>query len=128
MLFRPIALFALAASASASIIARAAAPAVAHTPGSLSTLAIQVLETCVDTNLNNCLIWSATTLPVGCTNIAAAGQASDVSSVSTVAGVVCTLFSSTTCTGTSQIINGTLNALAVVGYDNTANSFTCVSS
>ncbi|KAJ7658975.1 hypothetical protein B0H17DRAFT_1185575 [Mycena rosella] len=130
MMFPTLALFALATAAAASSIARApAAPAVAHaSAASLSPLVITVLETCVNTNLGNCLVWSATTLPVGCTSLAASGQASSVSSVSSSAGIECTLFTSTTCTGASQLINGTVNALSVVAYDNLANSFTCQSN
>ncbi|KAJ7752894.1 hypothetical protein B0H16DRAFT_1459616 [Mycena metata] len=138
MFNKSLALFALlnAALVSSSSVLRApAAPAVAsHSNGPIANTlppqpdAIVVFTTCVNVNLANCLIWSATTLPVGCTNLAANGQASSVSSVQTAAGVECTLFTSTTCTGQSQNINGTLNALSVVAYDNLANSFSCVSN
>ncbi|KAJ7457214.1 hypothetical protein B0H11DRAFT_2063385 [Mycena galericulata] len=130
MMFKTLALFALVNAAFASTIARApAAAAVAHaSAAALSPDVIQVLETCVNNNINDCLIWSASTLPVGCTNLAANGQASDVSSVSSSTGVECTLFTSTTCTGASQNINGTVNALSVVAFDNVANSFTCESN
>ncbi|KAJ7916490.1 hypothetical protein B0H13DRAFT_1997405 [Mycena leptocephala] len=131
---KALALFVLlnAVFASSSLIRAPAAPATAvASKGPSANIvgpvpdAVQVFTTCINNNLNNCLIWSATTLPVGCTNLAANGQANDVSSVSTVAGVDCTLFTSTTCTGSSQFINGTLNALTVVGFNDKANSFTC---
>ncbi|KAJ7695364.1 hypothetical protein B0H17DRAFT_1131421 [Mycena rosella] len=131
MTFQTLALFALVNAAFASSIARApaaAAVAQAESAAGLSPEAITVLETCVNENLSNCLIWTATTLPVGCTSLAANGQASDVSSVSSSTGIECTFFTSTTCTGSSQIINGTIDTLTVVAFDNLANSFTCQSS
>ncbi|KAK7052384.1 hypothetical protein R3P38DRAFT_2860027 [Favolaschia claudopus] len=136
MMFNVVALFALvnAALVSSTAIRADAAPAVAHKAtgpiaNAISPIAnaIVVFQTCVDENLKNCLIWSATTLPVGCSNTASSGQANSISSVQTAAGVGCTLFTSTTCSGQSQFINGTLNALTVVGFDNKANSFTCAS-
>ncbi|KAJ6584517.1 hypothetical protein B0H19DRAFT_1368099 [Mycena capillaripes] len=135
-MFNALALFALlnAVFVSSSSIAIRQAPAVPHAAtGPVANVgpvpnAITVFTTCIDNNLNNCLIWSATTLPVGCTNLAANGQASDVSSVKSEAGVDCTLFTSTTCTGSSQFINGTINALTVVGFNDKANSFTCDSN
>ncbi|KAJ7504950.1 hypothetical protein B0H11DRAFT_1905025 [Mycena galericulata] len=130
MMFKTLALFALVNAAFASSVARApAAAAVAQAAGvHPSPDAITVLETCVNNNLADCLVWSATTLPVGCTNLAANGQANDVSSVTSSTGILCTLFTSTTCTGSSQKVNGTINALSVVAFDNVANSFTCVSN
>ncbi|KAJ6464673.1 hypothetical protein C8R47DRAFT_1156151 [Mycena vitilis] len=136
MMFNALALFALvnAAFVSSSAVRAPAAAAVATASNgpaaNVSPIAnaIVVFTTCVDEKLSNCLIWSATTLPVGCTNLAANGQASDVSSVTSASGVDCTLFTSTTCSGSSQFINGTLNALTVVGFDNKANSFTCESN
>jgi len=124
------ALFALlnAALVSSSVLTRSAAAVASKGLVSDSADAITVLTTCTEQNLDNCLVWSGTTLPVGCTSTAASGQASDINSVETASGILCTLFASTTCTGASQIINGTLDNLAVVGYANTANSFTCVSN
>ncbi|KAF7377733.1 hypothetical protein MSAN_00196300 [Mycena sanguinolenta] len=131
-MFKSLALFALlnAVFVSSTTIQRAPAAAAVASAANVSPApdAVQVLETCINANINNCLIWSATTLPVGCTNLAANGQASDVSSVSTSAGVECTLFTSTTCTGSSQIINGTINDLSVVAFNDVANSFTCQSN
>ncbi|KAJ7254706.1 hypothetical protein B0H12DRAFT_1114921 [Mycena haematopus] len=130
-MFKSLALFALLNAvlvSSSSIRAPAAAAVASKATAGPTPLAITVFETCINTNLNDCLIWSATTLPVGCTNLAANGQASDVSSVVSSAGVECILFTYVTCTGSSQIINGTLDALSVVGFDNRANSFTCQSN
>ncbi|KAF7333413.1 hypothetical protein MVEN_02357100 [Mycena venus] len=131
-MFKSLALFALlnAVFASASVARAPAAPATASVPGKgpVADAGITVLETCVNTNLNNCLIWTVASLPVGCTNLAANGQANSVSSVQTGGGAGCTLFSSTTCTGASQFVVGTLNDLGVVGFDNKANSFSCVAA
>ncbi|KAJ7922233.1 hypothetical protein B0H13DRAFT_2317672 [Mycena leptocephala] len=131
---KALALFVLlnAVFASSSLIRAPAAPAIATASDGPSANivgpvpdAVKVFTTCINNNLGNCLIWSATTLPVGCTDLSANGQAKDVSSVSSVAGVDCTLFASKTCTGKSQFINGTINALTVVGFKDVANSFTC---
>ncbi|KAJ7853496.1 hypothetical protein B0H14DRAFT_3450178 [Mycena olivaceomarginata] len=115
-MFKSLALFALLGAASAFTVRAPVGPAaaaVAH-QASIGPIpdAITVLQTCVNVNLNNCLIWTA----------------SDVSSVTSGLGIACTLFTSTTCTGASQIINGTLNDLNVVGYNDKANSFTCASN
>ncbi|KAF7333395.1 hypothetical protein MVEN_02355200 [Mycena venus] len=130
-MFKSLALFALlnAVLASASVARAPAAPATASVPGKgpVADAGFTAMETCVNTNLKNCLIWTVPALPVGCTNLAANGQANSVSSVQTAAGVGCTLFTSKTCTGSSQFITGTLNDLSVVGFDNKANSFTCAS-
>ncbi|KAE9398052.1 hypothetical protein BT96DRAFT_1020389 [Gymnopus androsaceus JB14] len=127
-----IALFALlnAALVSSTVLTRSAAVAAVASKGPVSDSAnaITVLTTCNNVNLADCLVWSATTLPVGCTNTAAAGQANDINSVESSTGILCTLFSSTTCTGTSQIINGTVNNLVVVGFANKTNSFECQSN
>ncbi|KAJ7187379.1 hypothetical protein C8R46DRAFT_1342485 [Mycena filopes] len=133
MFAKSLALFALLNAALVSSSSVLPAPAVATASNgpvaaSIHPDAIVAFTTCINENLKNCLIWSATTLPVGCTNLAANGQASDVSSVTSAAGVDCTLFTSTTCTGKSQFINGTLNALTVVGFNDIANSFTCASN
>ncbi|KAF8201039.1 hypothetical protein K438DRAFT_1821263 [Mycena galopus ATCC 62051] len=133
-MFGSVALFALLNAvfvASSTIRAPAAAAVASKASASISPSpdAITVFETCVDINIKtNCLIWSATTLPVGCTSLAANGQASDVSSVISQPGVECILFTSTTCTGSSQIVNGTINDLNVVGFNDLANSFTCEST
>ncbi|KAF8188934.1 hypothetical protein K438DRAFT_1936235 [Mycena galopus ATCC 62051] len=129
-MFKSLTLFAFlnVVFVSSSTIRSPAAAAVASKAGAdigPSPDAVTVFETCINVNIDDCLIWSATTLPVGCTNLAANGQTSDVSSVISSAGVACTLFTSTTCTGTSQIINGTVNDLSVVGYNDIANSFSC---
>jgi hypothetical protein len=93
-MFPTFALCVLATAAAASSIARGPpAAAISHvSPASISPEVITVLETCVDNNIANCLIWSAATLPVGCTNLAASGQPSDVSSVKSSAGIECALF------------------------------------
>lgn len=95
-MFKFITLFALvnAALVSSSALVRSpAAAAVANVgPVSDSADAITVFTTCVDVNLDNCLVWSATTLPVGCTDLAANGQADNVNSAETASGVACTLF------------------------------------
>ncbi|KAE9386647.1 hypothetical protein BT96DRAFT_514552 [Gymnopus androsaceus JB14] len=131
-MFKFITLFALMNAAlvsSSAVIRSPAAAAVANVgPVSDSANAITALTTCTQVNLKTCLVWSATTLPVGCTNLAANGQANDVKSVVTGSGVECTLFTSTTCTGSSQLINGTINDLSVVGFSNKANSFSCQSN
>ncbi|KAE9407142.1 hypothetical protein BT96DRAFT_914752 [Gymnopus androsaceus JB14] len=130
-MFKFITLFALVNAAlvsSSAVIRSPAAAAVASVgPVSDSANAITAFTTCVDVNLEDCLVWSATTLPVGCTNLAANGQANAVKSVVTGSGIECTLFTSTTCTGTSQLVDGTIDNLAVVGFSDVANSFTCQS-
>jgi len=117
-----------AALVSSSVLTRSDAAVASKGPVSDSADAITVLTTCTEHNLVDCLVFTSTTLPVGCTNTAAAGQASDIVSVETAPGILCTLFASTTCTGASQIIDGTLDNLAVVGYSDITNSFTCVSN
>ncbi|KAF7335050.1 hypothetical protein MVEN_02255400 [Mycena venus] len=131
-MFKSLALFALlsAVLASASVARAPAAPATASVPGEgpVADAGITVMKTCVDVKLKNCLDWTVASLPVGCTNLAANGQASSVSSVQTAAGVGCTLFTSKTCTGSKQFITGTINNLGTVGFNNKANSFTCAST
>jgi hypothetical protein len=95
-MFKSLALFALLGAASAFTVRAPVGPAaaaVAH-QASIGPIpdAITVLQTCVNVNLNNCLIWTVAALPVGCTNLAANGQASDVSSVTSGLGIACTLF------------------------------------
>ncbi|KAF5389982.1 hypothetical protein D9757_003746 [Collybiopsis confluens] len=129
MLKSTLALFAfatLAASSAVNMPRDEAAPAIAHkgpTPDIANV--ILVFTTCNNVNLGNCLTWTSTTLPVGCTNLAANGQANLVQSAATPAGIECTLFTSQTCTGTSQLVNGTINDLSVVGFSKIANSFNC---
>ncbi|KAJ7239971.1 hypothetical protein B0H12DRAFT_1135434, partial [Mycena haematopus] len=71
-MFKSLALFALLNAvfvSSSSIRAPAAAAVASKASVGPTPLAITVFETCINTNLNDCLIWSATTLPVGCTNL-----------------------------------------------------------
>ncbi|KIK70077.1 hypothetical protein GYMLUDRAFT_34538 [Collybiopsis luxurians FD-317 M1] len=107
----------------------APAPAVAH-KGPVPDLAnaILVFTTCNQVNLGNCLTWTATTLPVGCTSLIANGQGDLVESCATPAGIECTLFTGEACTGSQQLINGTVNDLSTVGFSKIANSFTCQSN
>ncbi|KAF9071847.1 hypothetical protein BDP27DRAFT_461427 [Rhodocollybia butyracea] len=129
-MFKSIALFALLNAALVSSVAlvpkSTAAAATAEVVNSAN--AINVVETCTQTNLRSCLQFTSTTLPVGCTSLDSAGQTNDVESVSTASGIQCTFFTGTLCNGNSQLINGTINDLAVVGFSNVANSFSCVSN
>ncbi|KAJ3905249.1 hypothetical protein F5879DRAFT_988473 [Lentinula edodes] len=131
-MYKFVALFALLNATLVSSVAltpRAPAAAVAH-KGLFSDVAnaILVFTTCNEVNLQNCLTWTSTTLPVGCTSLIANGQGDLVESVATPSGIECTLFTGEACTGTSQLINGTIDDLSVVGFSKIANSFTCQSS
>ncbi|KIK65057.1 hypothetical protein GYMLUDRAFT_56524 [Collybiopsis luxurians FD-317 M1] len=112
-------------------IPRAAAPATAHR-GPISDLAqsssILVLTSCTQVNLADCLTFTAQSLPVGCTSLIANGQGNSVQSAATPSGVECTLFTGEACTGTTQLVNGTIDDLSDVGFDKLANSFTCQAS
>ncbi|KAJ3747827.1 hypothetical protein DFH05DRAFT_1481672 [Lentinula detonsa] len=130
-MFKFVALFALLNAALVSSVALTprAPPAVAH-KGLVSDIAdaILVFTTCNEVNLQNCLTWTSTTLPVGCSSLIAAGQGDLVESVATPSGVECTLFTGEACTGSSQLVDGTLDDLSVVGFSKVANSFTCQSN
>ncbi|KAJ3999914.1 hypothetical protein F5050DRAFT_1734799 [Lentinula boryana] len=130
-MFKFVALFALLNAALVSSVALTprAPAAVAH-KGLSSDIAdaILVFTTCNNVNLSNCLTWTATTLPVGCTSLVANGQGDLVKSVASPSGIECTLFTGEACTGSSQLVNGTINDLSVVGFSDVANSFTCQSN
>ncbi|KAJ7174761.1 hypothetical protein C8R46DRAFT_1031363 [Mycena filopes] len=93
---------------------------------------IPLFRTCVDENLKDCSDWGELGLSIGCgslddpVNAGGLNLANDVSSVATLdPRTGCTLFTSTTCTGRSLFVNGTINALSEVNFDNVANSFSC---
>ncbi|KAF8879910.1 hypothetical protein CPB85DRAFT_1341384 [Mucidula mucida] len=118
----------LNATFAASLVERAALlPAISN--GALAPNAISIVETCNDANLAGaCNAWSSTVLPSGCGDLAGAGQDNTVTSVATSAGIQCTLFDGAGCTGRSQLVVGTVNNLATVGFDNVASSFSCAST
>ncbi|KIK69438.1 hypothetical protein GYMLUDRAFT_237231 [Collybiopsis luxurians FD-317 M1] len=89
---------------------------------------VLMFSTCASTNYANCFAWTAETLPLPCTSLATAGQAGAVESVASPSGIECTLFTGTACTGTSQLINGALNDLSIIGFSRVANSFSCKTS
>ncbi|KAJ7182363.1 hypothetical protein C8R43DRAFT_1144250 [Mycena crocata] len=99
--------------------------------GSLHTNDISIMQSCNDPNLTGlCFNWSSTVLPTGCGDFRNTSPSTDdqVSSVSTAAGIKCTLFADPGCKGRSQLIVGTLNDFGPVGFDNTATSFSCSST
>ncbi|KAJ4468725.1 hypothetical protein J3R30DRAFT_3553591 [Lentinula aciculospora] len=130
-MFKFVALFALLNAVLVSSIALTprAPAAVAH-KGIFSDVAdaILVFTTCNQVNLVNCLTWTSTTLPVGCTSLIANGQGDLVESAATPSGIECTLFTGEACSGSAQLINGTVDDLSVVGFSKIANSFTCQSN
>ncbi|KAF9001372.1 hypothetical protein BDZ89DRAFT_1121482 [Hymenopellis radicata] len=89
---------------------------------------ITIFRTCNDPNLTGlCNTWFSPILPSGCGDLAGANQQDSVSSASTFAGIQCTLFQDSGCSGRTQLVVGTINNLATVGFDNTASSFNCQS-
>ncbi|KAJ7166196.1 hypothetical protein C8R46DRAFT_1219946 [Mycena filopes] len=99
MIFNTVALVALLSATLSS--AAAIGPAPASTSGIFPLYPL--IETCVNENLDTCVTCVATLD----------------------SRVVCTLFTSTTCTGRSLFVNGTINALSAVNFDNVATSLTC---
>ncbi|KAJ3832776.1 hypothetical protein F5878DRAFT_634239 [Lentinula raphanica] len=94
-MFKSVALFALLNAAWVSSVALTprAPAAVAHNgPVTDVADAILVFTTCNEVNLVNCLTWTSTTLPVGCTSLIANGQGDLVKSAATPSGIECTLF------------------------------------
>ncbi|KAF9055549.1 hypothetical protein BDP27DRAFT_1433659 [Rhodocollybia butyracea] len=127
-MFKSIALFALLNAALVSSVALVPKSITAEVPDIVNSPdAINVILTCTQTNLTTCRQFTSTILPTGCGILSSTGQA-NVQSVSTAPGIQCTLFTGTACNGTSQLVNGTINDLAVVGFSNTANSFNCASN
>ncbi|KAF8873295.1 hypothetical protein CPB85DRAFT_1348628 [Mucidula mucida] len=119
----------LNATFAASLGERAALlPAVSN--GALAPNAISIVETCNDANLAGaCNAWSSTVLPSGCGDLAGAGQDNTVTSVPLPpTGVLNVHLSGAGCTGRSQLVVGTVNNLATVGFDNVASSFSCAST
>ncbi|KAJ3782414.1 hypothetical protein GGU10DRAFT_363890 [Lentinula aff. detonsa] len=129
-MFKSIALFALLNAALVSSIALTPrAPAIAHNGLSSDAAdAILVFTTCNRVNLQNCVTWTATTLPVGCTSLIPYGQGNAVQSATTPSGIACTLYNGQSCNGLSQLINGTVNDLSTVGFSRLANSYNCRSN
>ncbi|KAJ7736159.1 hypothetical protein B0H16DRAFT_1466862 [Mycena metata] len=87
---------------------------------------------CVNVNINECASWYAFGYasacaslddPVNSDGIALANQISSVGTLNP--RTACTIYTSTTCTGKSLFVNGTINDLSAFGFDNTANSFSC---
>ncbi|KAJ7174769.1 hypothetical protein C8R46DRAFT_1347823 [Mycena filopes] len=92
----------------------------------------KLFATCVDENLVNCETWQNIGPASACGtlddifNNEGLDLTNDVSSVATLnPHTACTLFTSTTCTGRSLFVNGTINALSAFNFDNIANSFSC---
>ncbi|KAF9065664.1 hypothetical protein BDP27DRAFT_1450125 [Rhodocollybia butyracea] len=129
LMVESIALFALLNAALVSSVVLVPKSVAAEGPDIVNSPdAINIVLACSQTNLVSCRQFTGTTLPVGCTSLGLTGQTNDVESVATASGILCTFFTGTACTGSSQLINGTINDLAVVGFSNKANSFTCASN
>ncbi|KAJ7174774.1 hypothetical protein C8R46DRAFT_1214954 [Mycena filopes] len=124
-----VALLSATLSSAAAIRSAAIGPAPASTSGIFPLYPL--IETCVNENLDTCVTWSGATLGASCSRLdeifnSGIDLKNKISSVATLdSRVVCTLFTSTTCTGRSLFVNGTINALSAFNFDNVATSLTC---
>ncbi|KAJ7024913.1 hypothetical protein C8F04DRAFT_1191960 [Mycena alexandri] len=127
MMFKALALFGLL---SAPFVSASVIPTPAEGRGIFPLNPL--FTACVNKNLNQCASWYSFGLasacaslddPVNSDGIALANQISSVGTLD--ARTACTIFTSTTCSGKSLFVNGTINDLSAFGFDNIANSFSC---